>query len=323
MFGLSPQTTRAAWVLMCMSLCACGRFGFDVVRSDIERDGHAARDEAGVEAGSADNADAAQGTGPADGAVQNASDAASSATTDSALPVPGRDGGSATPDGGTAQVDAGPEPQPDAGPICGASFDCACIVSSLACTDFTTLPSTMNLAASNGTATSASGFLRAVTNGGTDAFAKVETSLPTRSTGTLYMRFRVRVKSGSAITALNIATLGRLAAPDFGVDFNLIAGEQLEIFTSGDGAVQRAAYTVPRDTWLCFEAKIGLGNGSGTALVRIDGQSLLNRSGLDTVPPGGVVYSAVGIDFASSAQAQSQVDVDDFVIATAPLGTCP
>lgn len=312
-----------------MQAWACGRFGFDLGSKD-ELDtrpaGGAPRSDAGPSGTSGDaSLDAAAGPAPNDAGGGGPRDGAGT------TPLPGADGSvapdpdaaSSLPDANTPIADSGGAvPVPDAGPDC-SGFNCACITDSLVCTDFSTLPSSMNLASSVGTVSRGSNFLRAVTNGGADAFAKAETSLPTRSSGMLYMRFRLRVKSGFSLTLLNIASVGRLQTPDFGMDFNFISGNQFELYTSGDDAVQRAAYTVPRDTWLCFEADVGLNNGSGTARIRIDGQTLLNRSGLDTVPPGGVVYASVGIDFASSGQAASQVDVDDLAIATTPLGPCP
>ena len=78
---------------------------------------------------------------------------------------------------------------------------------------------------------------------------------------------------------------------------------------------------LPRDEWMCLELELLVSETGGRAVLRADGATVVDRSGIDTRPAGAIGHLAGGISYAGAAGAGALVD--DVVVASEPLASCP
>jgi hypothetical protein len=320
---------------VCVALLgACGRLGFN---------SHS-QDSTGSAQGDPDNpfpsGDGDDGAPAGDGdSAESPLDDGGMAALDAGTPAQGHDdAGSPLLEDGAVESDAGlPDAGlPDAGSIdppppvpypLPTLVDCASVSSVLACDNLSggTRGASVYHDQELGNVAYEDGFVTAYASQESGR-AVLQTDIDARSSGNIYLRFSLYVPGDLDVLGLNIANIGVPdTGGDFGLDLNLERGGEVEIYTTGDDAVVAAgAYKVPRDRWMCVLLKVeGISDTSGTVRVRIDGQDILTSSGRDTLPQGGVVGAAAGVDWTYDGQGETTIYVSNFLLTTQHPGDCP
>jgi hypothetical protein len=324
-------------VLLCacaVLLGACGRLGFSAHQESSTGSAHDVHQDASA-GDSPGDGDAPAGDGDApDPAGPDASQASADAGDDTPLPDRGDagdavgDAGVARPDAGTFEADAGsinpPPPEPYPLP---ALVDCASVSGVLSCDNLSSSSRGASVYTDQelGSVSFDDGVATAYVSENSGR-AVLQTDIAARSSGNIYLRFSLYVPGSQAISGLNIANIGVPdIGGDFGLDLNLERDGEVEIYTTGDDAVVAAgAYKIPRDRWMCVLLKVeGISETNGAVRVRIDGQDVLTSSGRDTLPPGGVVGAAAGVDWTYDTQAETTLYVTNFLLTTQHPGDCP
>ncbi len=328
-----PQA--AACVLACacaILLGACGRLGFSSHKQSTTGSAHDSDRDASAGQGDGDappggDGDAPEPEGDAAASDEDAGDPTSLPDrSDAGLPA---DAGASAPDAGPLEADAGsiePPPPPVPYPL-PTAIDCSSPSGVLSCDNLSgsSRGASVYTQQELGSVTLADGLATAYASQESGR-AVLQTDIAARSSGNIYLRFSLYVPGSQSVLGLNIANIGiPNIEGDFGLDFNLERDGEVEIYTTGDGAVVTAGtYTVPRDRWMCVLLKVeGISDTNGAVRVRIDGQDVLASSGRDTLPPGGVVGAAAGVDWTYQGQGETTVYVTNFLLTTQHPGDCP
>lgn len=317
-------------VALCLALplavAASGcRFGFDPL-SFNDRD-----EQSGSATGVDNEAGDAPDASPSD-LTPDGLDAATVGTNeDASTPVgPGsaNDAGAPSPvgDAATPGVDAAIPPPPTTLAPFPTNIDCTSFTGLIACDNFSGSRSGENVRSGtfNGSTVLNQYFTGNVP--GDMASANLSTQFNSLTDGSVFLRFSLFMPGGFGIQGLNIASIGNVTTgTDFGVDLNVLRNGEVEIKTSGDGAVNRAdGYVLPRNRWLCVLLKVDtIANTGGSVRVLIDNEEIIAANDIDTEPAGGVTGASAGIDWSFNLQEPASIHVDNFVVTREHPSNCP
>lgn len=312
--------SRAALCLalpLAVAASGCGRFGFDPL-SFNDRDEHS---------GSATGVD----NDPVDSEPDGLDAGTGGTNEDGGVPVgsgPGNDAGAASPgnDAATPAVDAGIPPPPTTLAPFPTNIDCTSFTGLIACDNFSGSRSGEGVGARSVNGNAVLNQYLTGTVPGDMASANVFTQFNSLTDGSVFLRFSLFLPGGFGIQGLNIASIGNVTTgTDFGVDLNVLRNGEVEIKTSGDGAVNGAdGYVLPRNRWLCVLLKVDtIANTGGSVRVLIDNEEIIAANNIDTEPTGGVTGASAGIDWAFNQQEAATVHVDNFVVTRAHPSDCP
>lgn len=299
----SPRLRYVDAILLCTlgALSGCGRLGFDPVSDEvinkrpIDGDDLGIMSDGGGDVGQdpsfpdADSQEGGVGSAGEAGAPNTSSDAA-----------PGGDG------------DAGFEVS-----------NCALAPGALACSDFENgLPSNMFVETNEGSVSTQDGLIEASTHAAS-GWARARAMFPAVTSGSIYLRMSMFIRSASILDLVNFAELVESNAPGTGVDFNF-RYDELEVYAhQGQDSYVCSGCLAPRDRWFCFRARVDLGDGDGRVRTWIEDALLHDIQGIDTLSAGGMEEAAVGLNWVDPIQSQAHVMLDDFAVSTSPLTSCP
>jgi hypothetical protein len=134
-----------------------------------------------------------------------------------------------------------------------------------------------------------------------------------------YARFRANIPPGADTTGIALLHIGEASGMYLGTNVEIGGGKLGLAIQSAN--VYEYPLDVPADHWMCLELELVISETGGRAILRADGATVVDRSGLDTRPAGGIGQLEVGISYAGAAGAQALVD--DVVVAGEPLPSCP
>jgi hypothetical protein len=225
--------------------------------------------------------------------------------------------GSVEADAGTPSEDAGMAPPP------ADSFSCADFPSALRCTSFDSPQSSefyLDSTTGDGTAAVLDGILDARTNGNpADAYA--ELGFSALRGGDVYFRLNARFPSDGDLTSVNFVTFGDYTdTSDYGVELDAVYGKLS--FNSAQAGWTNGNFALQQDVWMCIDAHLHLDRYNGSMSVRVDGQSALEASGVNTLPRVGATIMHAGIDWTRRREQTGHVQVDNVVISLDPV-PCP
>ncbi len=137
-----------------------------------------------------------------------------------------------------------------------------------------------------------------------------------------YARFLANLPTTADATGLSLMHLGEPVAPYLGISIEVSAG------MLGVGVQPADVYAyptpMPRDRWVCLELELVVSETGGRVILRADGATVLDRSGIDTRPAAGIGDLEVGLTYvAPEATAGTTVQIDEVVVAREPLPACP
>ncbi len=165
--------------------------------------------------------------------------------------------------------------------------------------------------------------LRAIDGGYTQT--RMRLSAPV-SGGELHARFYLRVESGSTLPSQLIVF--ELWDQDEGdvtdrTTIYINDEESLEVYLGPSNVTVRPEVPapVPRDNWLCLELGLNLDDATGSVYLSVDGSSILERAGVDTLPSDPIGVAVVeGVPMEGSQNTEATFYVDELVVGTQPIG---
>lgn len=327
----SPPLAAAVCGLLLAWAQGCGRIGFDEVATNGARARPSTSAPDAAEDLDASSALLDGGTSVLPPAIDAATDANGMTSGEGGTADASLDASTTPPAPDAAPPDAGPGTGPDAAAVVDSGSPssgplvCADLPDALACGTFAggVSPNGSAMTSLNGTITASSGYLAADTTMA-PAYARLLMNVGPYTSGLIYLRFKMRIPSGYAVSFLNFAALRMATDPtDFGIDLNLVNNGALRVYSSGDDRdYDGTGFTVPRDQWMCVNITTSISDTAGAVRIDIDGTTRLDFSGIDTRPPGGIEVISVGVEYAGPSQNEAHVDIDDLVATRSPLGAC-
>ncbi len=238
--------------------------------------------------------------------------------------LPGDAGANLTMEGGAATwdaagADAGALPSVDG----GEGVLPTCTAGALICQGFEASMAGWTFVRSDGTATAttqdsrsgATALQLATRSAGATAY--IERSFGAVSSGALYVRAFLKVAGSTPIDGYSFVMLDN-GRRDGGVVVSL-TDTTLALSAIKTGTAVPGTLGYPRDQWACVEASVSLPPANGVT-VDLDGVRDVALRAEEDLPRGGYARVAIGIVESSSAQAPTQLLIDDVVIATQPIG---
>jgi len=165
--------------------------------------------------------------------------------------------------------------------------------------------------------------IRAIDSGYTQTRMRLQTPA---SGGELHARFYLRVESEGALPSqLIVFELWDQEEGDVGdrTTVYLNESEALEVFIGASNqTIQAEAMTpLPRDEWLCVELNLELDDTAGSASLSIDGTSILQQAGIDTLPSDPISVAVVeGVPTAGSQNTEATLFIDELIVGTMSIG---
>lgn len=165
--------------------------------------------------------------------------------------------------------------------------------------------------------------IRAIDSGYTQTRMRLQTPA---SSGELHARFYLRVESGGALPSqLIVFELWDQEEGDVSdrTTVYLNESEALEVYIGASNqTIQAEPMTpLPRDQWLCVELNLQLEDAAGSASLSVDGTSILQQTGIDTLPSDPVGVAVVeGVPSAGSQDTEATLFIDELIVGTLPIG---
>jgi hypothetical protein len=150
--------------------------------------------------------------------------------------------------------------------------------------------------------------------------------IPAQTSGDVYLRTMMRVAEGPPSAGqVNLVTLGQ-HRPDPVAVFTFNVGERggareiVHSYSSGTNLAywSSSSSSLTRGAWLCLQMHIALSDSAGSIEIRVDGEVVVEQSGIDTLPPGGFASTTVGVGW-SSLTDPIELYYDDFAVSRSPL----
>ncbi len=136
--------------------------------------------------------------------------------------------------------------------------------------------------------------------------------------GTLYFRGYVYVPVAVATTGIKVMDFGTAYGPL--TDINVSQNQIVDLFMHPTGiTATSAAGVVPFGRWCCMQVTLVVSSTVGSVDVSLDGVTVMTRTGLNTLAPGGVTGMGVGALWTRVNQTNAAVYWDDIVLAQQPV----
>lgn len=133
-----------------------------------------------------------------------------------------------------------------------------------------------------------------------------------------HVRFRAKIPGSADTTGIALLHLGEASGMYLGTNVE-IGGGKLGLAIQS-ASVYEYPLDLPLDEWMCLELELVVSETGGRAVLRADGTTVVDRSGIDTRPAGAIGNLEVGISYAGAGGAVSLVD--DVIVASEPLPSC-
>jgi hypothetical protein len=165
--------------------------------------------------------------------------------------------------------------------------------------------------------------IRAIDGGYTQTRMRLQTPA---SSGELHARFYLRLESGGTLPSqLIVFELWDQEEGDVSdrTTVYLNDSEALEVYIGASNQTLQAAAMAPvqRDQWLCLELSLSLDDAAGSASLSVDGTSILQQTGIDTLPSDPIsVVVAEGVPTTGSQDTEATLFIDELIVGTMPIG---
>ncbi|MCB9621664.1 MAG: hypothetical protein H6721_30995 [Sandaracinus sp.] len=145
----------------------------------------------------------------------------------------------------------------------------------------------------------------------------------TFTSGELWIRVYIRVPAASTFTiGASITAVGTGVAPAYHSMSLQLSGAFVSMYSSPTNLYVEGTEPFARDRWQCLLGHVVINDTTGLFEAWLDGTRSLRRTNTDTrdVNPWAVIE--LGIPYTDPGQAPTEVHLDDYMIAEAPLA-CP
>jgi hypothetical protein len=165
--------------------------------------------------------------------------------------------------------------------------------------------------------------VRAIDGGYTQTRMRLQTPA---SAGELHTRFYLRVEDGGALPSqLIVFELWdqEEGAVDDRTTVYLNESGALEVFVGASNQTVEAETIapLPRDQWFCVELSLALDDVLGSASLSVDGEVVLQRTGIDTLPSAPIGVAVVeGVPASGSQNTEVTLYVDELIVGTTSIG---
>lgn len=133
--------------------------------------------------------------------------------------------------------------------------------------------------------------------------------------GQWFVRAYVWLPSELVVDDLAIIHVGTRGG-NAGVNVDLRDAERLELFAiESEQASLTPEGVTRRQEWMCLLVEVLTSDVAGQASLSVDGETVLQESGVDTSPPNGTEFITVGIDWSSGNQPTGTLWFDDVVVS--------
>jgi hypothetical protein len=152
-----------------------------------------------------------------------------------------------------------------------------------------------------------------------EAYLELEPLGTPRTSGDLYLRGYVYVPGTTAFDTVNFLGLGENVSPVEGTTVMLRMGS-LATYSGTAGTTLQSSFALPRDTWLCVELHVRIGN-AGAIDLYADEMRVAGADPIDTLPGGGISRLTIGAaQYDPRTTPAGTIHLDEVVLDDAPIG---